>query len=92
VVRDVATGAPIGEPLTQLDGQVTTMACTAVDSRPIAITGGRSLNVWDLRARKLLQHLAVPDLRDVGVAHDGSLVAILGRDIATFRHRSGRRS
>ncbi|MFG2785707.1 caspase family protein [Streptomyces prunicolor] len=90
VVRDVATGVPIGEPI-EIDESVSAVACTVLDGRPIAVIGGWGLNVWDLRVRKLLQRLAVPSLKDVGVAHDGSLVAILGRDVAVFRHRFGHR-
>ncbi|MFE2219920.1 hypothetical protein ACFW93_49560, partial [Streptomyces canus] len=92
VVWDVATGRLIGEPTEFTDARLSAVACTVLDDRPIAVISGRGLTVWDLRVGKLLQHLAVPHPKDVEVAHDGSLVAILGRDIAAFRHRSDRRT
>ncbi|MEU6258667.1 caspase family protein [Streptomyces sp. NPDC047043] len=91
-VWDVATGRQIGNPLTGLDGPVHAVACTIIDGRPIAVIGsGKYLRVWDIRTRTPLQNFVVPGLHAVGTAHDGSLVAVLGRDIAVFQRQSHQR-
>ncbi|MBB6422033.1 WD40 repeat protein, partial [Streptomyces sp. AK010] len=48
LVRDVATGQPVGKPLTAFAGPVTTLACTVLDGRPVAVigTGGSGGRVY----------------------------------------------
>ncbi|MEU2900959.1 caspase family protein [Streptomyces sp. NPDC001273] len=48
LVRDVATGQPVGKPLTAFAGPVTTLACTVVNNRPVAVigTGGSGGRVY----------------------------------------------
>ncbi|MGY1501307.1 caspase family protein [Streptomyces sp. QTS52] len=49
-VWDLATGEPVGQPLTGHTSQVNAVACSALDGRPIAVTGSadHSVRVWDL--------------------------------------------
>ncbi|WP_244257310.1 WD40 repeat domain-containing protein [Kitasatospora cineracea] len=49
-VWDLATGRPIGEPLTGHTNLVTAVACTVFDGRTLAVTGSRdqTVRVWDL--------------------------------------------
>ncbi|MGZ9929503.1 WD40 repeat domain-containing protein [Streptomyces sp. NC-S4] len=50
VVRDRATGRPLGPPLTGHTGKVWDVATTVVDGRPVAVTAGadHTLRTWDL--------------------------------------------
>ncbi|MFE5811624.1 WD40 repeat domain-containing protein [Streptomyces sp. NPDC056491] len=50
VVRDRATGKPVGPPLTGHTGKVTDVATTVVDGRPVAVTAGadHTIRTWDL--------------------------------------------
>ncbi|MCX4803139.1 WD40 repeat domain-containing protein [Streptomyces sp. NPDC058682] len=50
VVRDRATGKPVGPPLTGHTGKVWDVATTVVDGRPVAVTAGadHTLRTWDL--------------------------------------------
>ncbi|MFD7783547.1 WD40 repeat domain-containing protein [Streptomyces nojiriensis] len=50
VVRDRATGKPVGPPLTGHTGKVRDVATTVVDGRPVAVTAGadHTLRTWDL--------------------------------------------
>ncbi|WP_326740432.1 hypothetical protein [Streptomyces sp. NBC_01022] len=49
---DLTTRQPVGEPLTGHTGTVEAVACTMLDGRPIAVTGGgdETVRVWDLTA------------------------------------------
>ncbi|MFD8932313.1 caspase family protein, partial [Streptomyces mirabilis] len=49
-VWDLASGRPIGEPLTERSDGVFTVACTVLDGKPVAVTGGSdgTVRVWDL--------------------------------------------
>lgn len=92
-VWDLASGRRIGQ-LEEFDGRVNSVGCTILNGQPIAVTGTTSASgtgharVWDLRTQKLLQHFVLPDLQRVEVAPDGSLVVLLGRDIAVLQPRS----
>ncbi|WP_030719347.1 WD40 repeat domain-containing protein [Streptomyces sp. NRRL S-237] len=50
VVRDRATGKPVGPPLTGHTGKVWDVATTVVDGRPLAVTASadHTLRTWDL--------------------------------------------
>ncbi len=50
VVRDRATGQPVGRPLTGHTGKVWDVATTVVDGRPVAVTASadHTLRTWDL--------------------------------------------
>ncbi|MEV7563061.1 WD40 repeat domain-containing protein [Streptomyces sp. NPDC089795] len=50
VVRDRATGKPVGPPLTGHTGKVWDVATTVVDGRPVAVTASadHTLRTWDL--------------------------------------------
>ncbi|MFC5219827.1 AAA family ATPase [Streptomyces coerulescens] len=52
-IWDLATGAPVGEPLTGNHSRVSAIACTQVDGTPLAVTAhyDRTLWVWDLASR-----------------------------------------
>ena len=47
---DLTTGDPIPTPVMKHDGSVNAVACTTLNGRPVAITGGDDLTVrmWDL--------------------------------------------
>ena len=47
---DLATGAPVGDPFTGHDGEVTAVAAAELDGRPVAISGSgdQTVRVWDL--------------------------------------------
>jgi len=49
-VWDLATGAPVGGPLTGHDGRVLAVAAAELDGRPVVISGSddRTVRVWDL--------------------------------------------
>ncbi|MCX5097821.1 caspase family protein [Streptomyces sp. NBC_00365] len=49
-VWDLASGRPIGEPLTGHRGAVVAVACTVLDGKPVAVTGSvdGTARVWDL--------------------------------------------
>ncbi|MBB4927318.1 hypothetical protein [Kitasatospora kifunensis] len=55
-VWDLATGAPLGEPMTGHTGKVWTVATGELAGRPVAISGGtdKAVRVWDLTTRQLL--------------------------------------
>ncbi|MGW3327348.1 WD40 repeat domain-containing protein [Streptomyces virginiae] len=50
VVRDRATGQPVGRPLTGHTGKIRDVATTVVDGRPVAVTASadHTLRTWDL--------------------------------------------
>jgi WD40 repeat protein len=50
-IWDLATGTPIGDPLTGHRDWVTALACTVIDDRPVAVTAGGhdgTVRIWDL--------------------------------------------
>ena len=49
-VWDLATGTPVGDPLTGHDGPVNAVAVGELDGRPMVISGSddRTVRVWDL--------------------------------------------
>ncbi|MGW3984946.1 WD40 repeat domain-containing protein [Streptomyces mirabilis] len=88
-VRDLATGHPIGN-IVRFDGAARAWACSVLDGRPVAL--GSDLHVWDIRTRQPLQHFVVPSLRNVEFSPDGSLVVLMGRDVAVFLRRSDKQA
>ncbi|MFI1651494.1 WD40 repeat domain-containing protein [Streptomyces avidinii] len=50
IVRDRATGKPVGPPLTGHTGKVQDVATTVLDGRPVAVTAGadHTVRTWDL--------------------------------------------
>ncbi|MFD5754109.1 WD40 repeat domain-containing protein [Streptomyces sp. NPDC127044] len=87
---EVASGRAIGEPFTGFHGEARAWACSVLDGRPVAL--GSDLHVWDIRTRQPLQHFVVPSLRNVEFSPDGSLVVLMGRDVAVFLRRSDKQA
>jgi WD40 repeat protein len=51
-VWDLTTRSQAGEPLTGHTGSVNAVACTLLEGRPVAVTGGGgTVRVWDLTTR-----------------------------------------
>lgn len=92
-VWDLTSGRRLGQ-LEEFDGTVRSVACTVLDNRPLAVTGTTTasgtghVRVWDLKTQVLLQHFVIPDLIRADVASDGSLVVLLGRDIAVLKRQA----
>ncbi|MET9901697.1 caspase family protein [Streptomyces sp. NPDC006446] len=85
-VWDLGSRQQLGEPLTGHTGPVHAVACTVLDNTPITVTGGYddTVRVWDLMTGRLLQSLVAPACWDVALTSDGTIVVLLGRDIAVF--------
>ncbi|MFJ6621511.1 hypothetical protein ACIQOW_28550 [Kitasatospora sp. NPDC091335] len=76
---DLATGEPVGEPMTGHTQLIRSVATAEPDGRPVAVSGGvdRTVRVWDLRTRRLLH----PPL----TGHTGWVTAV---DTAVVRGRT----
>ncbi|MFH8560027.1 hypothetical protein [Streptomyces sp. NPDC017988] len=75
-VWDIATQRPYGEPLSGHTGWVVAAACTKVDGRSVAFTGGQdgTLRMWDMERGECLQTLTLPGVvNHIAVAGDGRL-------------------
>ncbi|MGW1107542.1 WD40 repeat domain-containing protein [Streptomyces sp. NPDC002540] len=80
-VWDVATGRPVGEPLTGHTDTVRAVATAMVDGRPVAVTGSddETVRMWDLTTGRpvVRSHLATG--RPVGeplTGHTGGVLAV----------------
>jgi WD40 repeat protein/energy-coupling factor transporter ATP-binding protein EcfA2 len=72
---DVATGAPIGDPLTGHTGQVTAVAGLELDGRPVLATGSsdRTVRLWDVAT-------GAP-IGDPLTGHTGRVTAVAGLEL-----------
>ncbi|WP_331764224.1 caspase family protein (plasmid) [Streptomyces atratus] len=90
-VWDLATGHPIGKPLTGHTDDVNAVACTVLDGRPVAVTGSEdhTVRVWDLATgRPLGEPLTGHTDRVHAVACtvlDGHPIAVTGDQDCTVR-------
>jgi WD40 repeat protein len=90
-VWDLASGKPIGKPMTGHRGQVYAPATGNLDGQPIAVTGGEdgTVRVWDLTTRKPIgdpitcQH-SWPSAPVIGYL-DGQPIVITGGEDGTVR-------
>ena len=69
-VWDLATGTPIGDPITGHDGSVNAVTTAELDGRPVIISGSsdQTIRVWDLAT-------GTP-IGDPITGHDGSVNAV----------------
>ncbi|MFB7137981.1 WD40 repeat domain-containing protein [Streptomyces sp. NPDC056237] len=90
-VWDVATGRPVGEPLTGHTDTVRAVATAMVDGRPVAVTGSddKTVRMWDLTTgRPVGEPLTGHTGGVLAVATatvDGRPVAVTGSDDKTVR-------
>ncbi|WP_229070331.1 WD40 repeat domain-containing protein [Actinoplanes sp. DH11] len=80
---DLTAGTPLTEPLAGHDGQLTAVAATTGDERPIVVTGGEdgTLRVWDVMAGEAIgEPLTGHAGRISAVAVAGSLLVSASED------------
>jgi WD40 repeat protein len=80
-VWDLATGAPIGQPLTGHDGYVNEVAVTQLEGRPVIVSGGNdNVRVWDLATGAPIgQPLVRTGVSALAITHlDGRPVVVYG--------------
>jgi WD40 repeat protein len=83
---DLATGQPVGAPLTGHTNGVGAVACTVLDGQPVAVTGSddHTVRVWDLNDLRCIDVWPFWDAVPAVAADGGWLVAAAGWDIAVF--------
>ena len=76
-VWDLATGTPIGDPLTGHTGSVEAVACTVLEGRPVAVTAGGdyAVRIWDLAAGTPIGPERAPPHR-VSITHVCSVLSV----------------
>lgn len=85
-LRDLATGAPVGEPLTGFEEPPTAAATGEIDGLPIVITGsGDGVRVWDPRVGRAIgeprHELTDAVVRALTVTvRDGCTCAVVGTE------------
>ncbi|GAB3976082.1 hypothetical protein GCM10029978_061960 [Actinoallomurus acanthiterrae] len=87
---DMASGEPIGPPMTGHAGEVKAGAAGMLDDRLVVAAGGddRTVRVWDATTGQQVGAYAFPaGVRGVAIAPDGRLVVGFGSDIAVLTHR-----
>jgi hypothetical protein len=73
------------------NGEVTAVACTYLNDRPVAFTGDRDgiVQVWDLLGGRLLDAItALGPVFAIEATNDGELVIGAGGEALAFRHAS----
>ncbi|MEU0248417.1 caspase family protein [Streptomyces sp. NPDC006235] len=85
---DLATGQPIGAPLTEPGSQVQALACTVLDGRPVTVIATESglVQVWDLTAG---QPIGEPLSRRVGKVQALACTVLDGRPVTVIATESG---
>ncbi|MEU4872032.1 WD40 repeat domain-containing protein [Streptomyces sp. NPDC021608] len=86
---DLATGEPLGQPMTGLAGEVRAGAVGLVDGRVVVAAGGDGATVgtWDAGTGEQTGAYAFPaGVRRLSMAPDGRLVVGFGSDIAVLDH------
>ncbi|MCX4766802.1 hypothetical protein OG562_38735 [Streptomyces sp. NBC_01275] len=87
---DMATGEPIGPPMTGHTSQAKAGAAGMLDGRVVVAAGGGDGNVrvWDATTGQQIGAYAFPaGIRRLAVAPDGRLVVGFGSDVAVLTHR-----
>jgi len=87
-VWDLATGRPVGEPLTGHTSLVWAVATGVVEGRPVAVSGSgdETVRVWDLATgRQVGPELVFPAaVCAVAVTSDGRLVVGFGWEVSVL--------
>ena len=86
-IWDLRTRTALGDPLAGHPGGVTAVACTALDDRPVAVTGGfdRTVRIWDLVGGRQIDRVDLPgDVAAVAVSAEGLIVAGFGWEIVVL--------
>lgn len=90
-----ATGGQVSTALrTTLTGYtepVAAVACTQLDGRPVAVTGGSdaTVRIWDLDTRRQIDRIDVPgDVLAIDVTATGDIVAAFGWDLVVLERMS----
>ncbi|SCF86721.1 WD40 repeat domain-containing protein, partial [Streptomyces sp. Ncost-T10-10d] len=87
-VWDLATGRPVGEPITGHTDRVLAVATGVVESRLVAVTGSdnKTVRVWDLAtSQQVGPELVFPAaVHAVAVTSDGRLVVGFGCEVAVL--------
>ncbi|WP_327065200.1 hypothetical protein [Kitasatospora sp. NBC_01302] len=87
-VWDLATAAPLGEPVTVAEDWLTALTAGVLDGRPVLVAGGEDGTVrsWDLATRaRLRPDLVLPlGIEALAVAPDGRLAVGFGWEVAVF--------
>ncbi|MER6789289.1 WD40 repeat domain-containing protein [Streptomyces sp. NPDC000658] len=86
---DLATGEPLGPPMTGLTGDVRAGAAGMRDGRVVVAAGGddATVRVWDAGTGQQIGAYAFPaGVKGLSMAPDGRLVVGFGSDIAVLAH------